>query len=307
MMIRVLAITFALSALLQPVAALALPLETALSTTSPAVGVPFELVVTGRMPAAVTIEADNYADALSDWTWGVVTRETTIEQSLRVVRERIQLRADREGLYLVRPIVWSLRWPDGTTAVALAKRRFVEVPPGAAASLDLRPEHPLRSIRRTLAEWLPWIILSALLLATGLLVWLWRHRKRKVVEDPFEQLITDCAALVQQYRELDKASAFRLSEIARRYVEARTPMPALEWTGHELRRAAADWLAAHPSHRVWLDRLVREICALEDIKYRPPAEPEAALVGAVEQLQELARQAEALLAQEAERQREESP
>lgn len=259
--------------LAMPAAALAasFPLEVLPQSTDLQPGQPFTLTVRGQWPERFKAAGLDYATALSQFTMHALAVDEHVEEQTLLYRAELQVSVPSKGLYVVPPLQMALATSDGVAAVAESRRLFLEVPKGAVAAAELRPNKPLQRIAWRLT-WL-WWLLGGLLLLAGLAYayWRWLGRARSIAVDPYSEFNSALTALRNQHdvdAPLVKEAAFRLSHIARQYVERRSQLPALEMTGKELAQALTKAELPGSDRQPWQD-LARCCQDLENIKYQP--------------------------------------
>jgi hypothetical protein len=119
-----------------------------------------------------------------------------------------------------------------------------------------------------------WFLLTIFAgVALAVIFWMWSRRRLLKSEgneqapprDPYEEAIEALKALDAQRKQLEaKPLTFRLSEVLRVYVERRFELPAMELTGEEFLREAAE----HKFFRNHYDDLLKEFIDRSDmVKY----------------------------------------
>lgn len=243
-----------------------LPLETELQP-----GQPFQLAIRGQWPAKYTPSAVDYAAVLSSFTVHEQTAQNVVEGEMTTYEAMLSLSVAKPGLYVIP--AFRIELVHGEASVAAQSRRvFLEIPKGAVAAAELRDNKPLQRLPWDLG-WLGW--LAAILATAGLLavaVWLYLQRKRQPVPiDPYGEFHGAITALRGEFDvevPLAKEPAFRLSHVARQYVERKSDIAALEMTGRELLAALTQKTMPETQRQLWL-ALAERCRELEAVKYRP--------------------------------------
>ena len=272
-----------------------------LATTEPVPGVPFELVVTAKWPAALTGEVAGPAGQLTGIT--VVDREVQVseEGGIRLHRQRLRLQVPARGLYVIPPVVLDVQNERGQrVGRAKSNALYLEIPKGEGASAEmLRPIKPLVEVPYQYPS--PWWLLGiAGLLAIGGLLWLYRRQQpESPAVDPYVQLreaLSELVAAAEQAEAIDRETAFEMSFIVRRLIERETGLPALEMTGREL-RLALDRTPLPGDASLW-QRLGEQSLQLENVKFQPGARGRQSVGEWIRAVQDAADRLEAVRAQE---------
>ena len=242
------------------------------STARPEPQKPFELRLQGHWPVTATALEPQYPSYITEMRVLDFRRSVTDVDGERRVDIRLTVQADVGGVYRIAPIPIALEYPDGRSTVVRSLPLVMEVTLEAARDVtDIRDIKPLRP-----TPWQPgaatWVLIAlgftALLATAAALVYRWRRRRPPALTalEQLEQVLRPYLRDSGQ-RALDRDEAFALSEAARRYVEQRHGLRALEMTGTEFVAAAST--LADSAAVVQLQELARSCRELEDIKFRP--------------------------------------
>jgi hypothetical protein len=232
---------------------------------------PFSLTVRGQWPDKFQSAGIDYASGLSQMTLQSLAVNERVENQLVLYEAQLQVVAPAAGLYVIPPFSMPLQASDGTLARAESRRLFLEIPKGAVAAAELRANKDLQRVSWQLG-WLWWLLGGLVMLAAAAFAyWRWLGRARAVSIDPYSEFNGALVSLRNQHdvdAPLIKEAAFKLSHIARQYVERRGQIAALEMTGKELAHALANTELPGPDRQPWLE--LASCCHdLENIKYQP--------------------------------------
>lgn len=140
------------------------------------------------------------------------------------------------GSYVINTGQALLAQPDGTRQASPLSPLFVDIGvKGPSSELEDIESLPLSER----ARW-PYLLGAGLLvLAVGLGFWYWRRRRRRPAlvpppEAPALIARREWAAVLMDQGLDDHRRALRLSEVFRRYIEARNELPASSWTSSEI-------------------------------------------------------------------------
>lgn len=164
----------------------------------------------------------------------------------------------------------------------MQSRRWQALPAAAAGAegaasdglLDIQPPVPIAPAW----HWLGWIIgIVALVAAIGLLVWYWRHSRRKAHFTPPPSLspyqtalrdLRDVFGLIEDPKDF----CFAISNILRQYLDGEFQMRACERTTEEFlpELQAAEMLT--PTHKEQLQRMLTQCDLAKFAAYKPSVE-----------------------------------
>jgi hypothetical protein len=206
------------------------------------------LTITADYQPDVTLEIPEIGDTLSDFRIADSGVSQPVQRGNRLVAERwYKLQADTPGSYIIEPVEAPYHLPDGAQETLKTPRLFIEIESLLAKSGEAED---IRDIKPPLAAPAPYraiLLIAALLAGSAVAVLLARkivsRLKRKALvkatarRPAHEEALEALERLLQQgliEKGCLREFCFGISELFRRYMQARFDFPALDLTTEEI-------------------------------------------------------------------------